>query len=167
MTNEKSSTQEKNRVFVASFLRLANEDYKAALLLSNMGNNNAAYHAQQAVEKIALCLLTAENIYQNPREASHQIDVFVRKLPDDNSFKSRLQPLVFLQAFASTFRYPKSTSGRMSRIEKTHDPKVKAAIQEISSLIDDLSDHFQVNLAFESDAPAGNDDAPRNPRLTL
>jgi hypothetical protein len=119
-------------------------------MLSDAGSRNAAYLAEQALEQIIRALATSEKMHIE-RQDAHQLDKIVRRFPDDHSEKSAIRSLVWLEAYATTFRYtmpsgqiPKAPSGE----------KLRAAIKEVSQMTDRIADHFGVNLDLDN-FPAG------------
>ncbi len=157
MMNASSSSSDRTNYIIASNLRHAMEDIDAALRLE--GNIYTATHAQQAAEKIGRALLTAENKHLNTREIGHRLDVQIGHIADENPFKDRLRVHSYLEAFATTFRYP-TPAGRMNRLDEKTAAKVKASVAELHTLISEIAAHFEVDLDFESDAPAGNIEPP-------
>jgi HEPN domain-containing protein len=57
---------------IASYLRIANQDLKDALLLEANQSPNAIYHCEQAAEKIILAVLTSEGLRAGYAE-QHQL----------------------------------------------------------------------------------------------
>jgi HEPN domain-containing protein len=87
---------------IGALLLIAREDLEAADVLQAATNRNAAYHLEQAAEKIIKAVLTSEGQHAG---ISHHLDAMVRALPDAHPMKVSLGDLVELQAFATTFRY--------------------------------------------------------------
>lgn len=87
---------------IGALLLIARDDLDAAELLQAAKNRNAAYHLEQAAEKILKAVLTSEGKHAG---IGHQLDALVRALPDEHPMKTSLSDLVELQAFATTFRY--------------------------------------------------------------
>jgi HEPN domain-containing protein len=139
-------------------MRHASEDINAAARLS--GNIYSAYHAQQAVEKAVLTLLTAEDINANTRSIGHRLDALLDLLPSENPFKSVLGTHEYLQAYATTFRYPKP-SGRVNRLTKSDFARVDQSTADLRDIVKEIADHFVVDLDFDSDRPADNIEPPR------
>jgi HEPN domain-containing protein len=131
---------------IASALRLADGCVKDALLLAATGSRNAAYLSEQALEQVVRALATSEAIHIE-RQDAHQLDKVIRRFPDDNIEKSALKSFAWLEAYATTFRYP-SPSGR---IPPAPDKlKLEAAIDGISKLIFRIAAHFEVDLVDEA-----------------
>lgn len=138
-----------DRKTIANALRLAFGCARDARLLSETGSRNAAYLAEQALEQVVRAIATSETIHIE-RPDAHQLDKFVRRLPDTHPEKSSLHALSWLEAYATTFRYT-SPSGA---IPKAPDPaRLQAAIADIAALIDRVSTHFGIDLQDEG-APA-------------
>src|SRR5207244_7410479 len=68
---------------IANLLRLARGDLDDARSLRETGSRNAAYHAEQAAEKILLAILTSENV-QVERKDHHRLDVLADLVPREN-----------------------------------------------------------------------------------
>lgn len=136
---------------IANNLRLASGDLTDAMVLRKQKSRNAAYLAQQAVEKLLLALLVSENL-ERTRAESHRLDILVEKLPPNNGLRQRLSQLSYLAVFATTFRYPKD-GGRLPS-----DPdwdRLDQSIALAGELIDEASRHFGVDLAGSDRIPAG------------
>jgi hypothetical protein len=77
------SASDPKALHIANHLRLAAEDAKDGRTLLAVRSRNAAYHAQQAAEKLLLALLTSENLHAQ-RHESHQLGIMLEKLPPDH-----------------------------------------------------------------------------------
>lgn len=142
---------------IASHLRLASEAIDGAMSM-RPDNHFAAYLAQQAVEQIVLALALAESVHV-PRSHHHQLDWMVRQLPEQNAARPALGKLTWLEAFATTYRYP-SPSGRMPGTADPH--KISGALQAARDLLDALSSHFGVDLDGVANAAAAHARPPRD-----
>jgi HEPN domain-containing protein len=142
---------------IANTLRLAHEDLEAAEMLAAAKNRNDADHAQQAAEKILLALLTSEDI-KAERRSSHRLDVLRDLLPEDNAFKRRFSSLVFLTAYAMTYRYPKDAGRRPARAGRDELDRARTSLRTI---LDDVAGHFGVTLTASETVPATSSVAPR------
>lgn len=91
-------------------LKIAEEDAAAAKALSTVSNRNAAYHCQQAAEKLIRVVLLHLEI-EAGRE--HRLDVLLDKVPQPNLWKAALKPLEKYTPYATAFRYP-TPGGRIS-----------------------------------------------------
>lgn len=87
----------------AAFLDLAAADLEAAEVLARVGNQYAAYHVQQAVEKVIKSLLLLGGIEAG---TEHRLDALSDRLPDADPWRDRLEPVLSYSAYATTFRYP-------------------------------------------------------------
>ncbi len=65
---------------VDALLTLADEDVAAAVALAGIGNRYAAYHCQQAVEKLIKAVLLHADVESG---TEHRLDVLLEKIPDD------------------------------------------------------------------------------------
>ncbi|MES5099369.1 HEPN domain-containing protein [Agrobacterium sp. BA1120] len=142
---------------IANALRLAHADLEAAEMLAAKQNRNDAYHAQQAVEKILLSLLTSEGIRAERRD-SHRLDVLRDLLPDENPFKERFRSLTFLTIYATTYRYPKDAGRMPARAEKD---ELDFAMKAAGDILAEVAAHFGVMLADSDKVPATTSAAPR------
>ena len=88
---------------IAAFLDLATQDVEAARTLAATNNRYAAYHCQQAAEKLIKAVLLHRGIESG---IEHRLDVLVDHLPDGDPWKSRLRPLETYLPYATTYRYP-------------------------------------------------------------
>lgn len=114
---------------IAAILHLAEEDTKAAKLLAASQNHYAAYHCQQAAEKLVRAFLAHHNIEPG---LDHHLDVLVGKLPKDEPWRVVLEPLHKHTPYATTYRY--ATTG--GRIPTAPDPTdVSKDADRIATLI--------------------------------
>lgn len=116
---------------IESFLDLAGADATAALVLAGSKNRYAAYHCQQAIEKLVKAVLLHRG-----KEAGveHHLDVLVAKLADGDLWKARLRPFEGYSPYATAWRYP-APGGR---IPKVPDPtEVASDARKIEALIAD------------------------------
>jgi HEPN domain-containing protein len=88
---------------VAAYLELAGEDVEAAELLVAGGNRYAAYHLQQAIEKVTKAALLAKGIEAG---IEHRLEELFKRFADGDPWPDRLRPLAGYSAFATAFRYP-------------------------------------------------------------
>jgi len=102
MSGERRSVQDRKRERLRSLLYLAAQDVDAVKLLASHNNHYAAYHCQQAAEKLIRTLLLQHEIEPG---LDHHLDVLVAKLPDSEPWKARLAPLHKYTPYATTFRY--------------------------------------------------------------
>jgi hypothetical protein len=76
-------------------------------------------------------------------------------IADENPFKARLSAHSYLEAYATTFRYP-TPSGKMNRLDAKAAQRVKSSVSDLRTLIVEIAAHFEVDLDMDSDAPAKN-----------
>jgi len=105
----------RKRARIAAMLHLAAEDAKAAKLLAASGNHFAAYHCQQAAEKLIRSVLIHHEIEPG---LDHHLDILIGKLPDAEPWKAVLAPLHKFTPYATTYRY--ATPG--GRVPAAPDP---------------------------------------------
>lgn len=109
MSGGRRSPAERKKERLKALLYLAEQDTDAASLLAENGNHYAAYHCQQAAEKLIRVLLLYHDIEPG---IDHHLDVLVGKLPDNEPWKVRLSPLHKYTPYATTYRYA-TTGGRV------------------------------------------------------
>jgi len=88
----------------ASLLILARRDLQAARLLFASDPGNAAFHAQQAAEKLVKAVLAEEGIREGTRH--HQIAPLAQLLPARHAWRDELDAFDRLSAAATWMRYP-------------------------------------------------------------
>jgi HEPN domain-containing protein len=88
---------------VAAYLELDTKDAEAAELLMAGGNRYAAYHMQQALEKLTKALLLAKGIEAG---IEHRLEELFKRFAADDPWPPRLVPLASYSAYATAFRYP-------------------------------------------------------------
>lgn len=93
---------------IASHLRLASENLREARILLEARGRSSVYLAEQAAEQIILALAESESIHFG-RELNHQLDRMLARVPDENPLKPSLQRISWLEAYATTYRYPKKS----------------------------------------------------------
>ena len=135
---------------VANGLRLASGDLRDAKVLRQTGSRNAAYLAEQGVEKLVLALLTSENIHA-PIHESHQLGILVDKLPMDHALLPRLRTLTFLTVYATTYQYPK-TGGHLPAEPPWE--RIDGAITLAEALLAEACASFGVDVAAPDTIPA-------------
>jgi HEPN domain-containing protein len=100
------------RPFAAAFLETAEEDLAAARRLLPDLPRPAAYHLQQAAEKLAKAELARGGAVPVPR--SHDIGYLAGLLPPDHPLAASLAALADLTEFSVTARYP-AWAGELAR----------------------------------------------------
>ena len=71
---------------IAAYFTTVDEDLQAADALIALGNRLAAFHMQQAIEKLAKVALIARGIEGG---VEHHIDVLLKRLPEDDEIRVR------------------------------------------------------------------------------
>lgn len=94
------------KVVVAGYFQVLDEDLAAARAMMAGLPRVAAYHLQQAAEKLAKAILSAEGIHPG---AGHNIGQVAALLPDGHEWRADLVGLDYLSQFATAFRYPSET----------------------------------------------------------
>jgi HEPN domain-containing protein len=82
---------------IAAFLDLASQDVDAARTLAATNNRYAAYHCQQAVEKLIKAVFLHRGLESG---TEHRLDVLVDELPDGDPWKAKLRPLEIYSPYA-------------------------------------------------------------------
>lgn len=142
---------------IAAHLRLASSDLREARVLAEAEGRNAVYLAEQAAEQLVLAIAQSENI-QFERSKRHLLDFMITALPDSNPFKAALGRVSWLEAYATTYRYPKP-GGRLAK--PPSDRELADALQIIDDTLRGLAEHFGVNLNVSDGPPATNSKPPR------
>jgi len=119
-----------------ALLYLAEQDTEAAKLLAAHNNHYAAYHCQQAAEKLIRVLLIHHDIEPG---LDHHLDILVAKLPENEPWKARLAPLHKYTPYATTYRYA-TPGGRVPASPNSDD--VAADASHILALIANARSQF-------------------------
>lgn len=115
---------------VAAFFDLADRGLKSAELLFRDGQfEDAAYFAQQIVERVARALLTEAGV---PFGTSHNLGQMASALPDGHPFKSRINGFDALSSAATKYRYP-TASGWLS--ESPDGEGLRKTLDELAALV--------------------------------
>ena len=137
-------------LLIANFLRVANEDLNGARLLAGAGNRNAIYLCEQAAEKIIRAVVTSEGKHAGIKHVLAEVD----EIPDENPLKADLRKIEHLSQYATTFRYPVSSS-KTKRIPQPPTPaELAAAIDDTDAALANTVAAFKVDLP-RVDTPAG------------
>jgi HEPN domain-containing protein len=89
---------------IAAYLDDVDLDLDAARrLVADPPNRLAAFHLQQAAEKLVKAVRLSHGLRVT---AEHNIEVLVDELPHDEAWHARLTVLEPLSAFATAYRYP-------------------------------------------------------------
>jgi HEPN domain-containing protein len=122
---------------VAGYLAAVADDLDAARRLAAPPVNRlAAYHLQQAAEKLVKAVLVHRRIHPG---IEHRIDVLVRMLDPSDPWQALLDPLDRFTPYATTYRYP-SPTGRLKAGPNTSN--VLADAGEIEKLLDHARREF-------------------------
>ena len=81
----------------------------ARRLAEDPPNRLAAFHLQQAAEKLVKAVRLHRGLYAT---AGHSLEVLVDELPDGDEWREKLTQLEPLSAYATTYRYPSPGGGR-------------------------------------------------------
>jgi HEPN domain-containing protein len=100
----------KNQVFViAAYLDDVDLDLDAAKrLIAEPPNRLAAFHLQQAAEKLIKAVRLGHGLRVT---AEHNLELLIGELPRDDPWRTKLVVLESLSSYATSYRYP-SPSGR-------------------------------------------------------
>lgn len=131
MTGERRGSPDKKRERLRALLHLAAEDTRAAALLAAHDNHYAAYHCQQAAEKLIRAWLIQHEIEPG---LAHHLDMLVAQLPEAEPWKARLAPLHRYTPYATTYRYA-TPGGRVPTAPEASGVARDAA--HITSLIEE------------------------------
>lgn len=119
----------------ASLIALAREDLGAAKRLRRELPRHAAFHVEQAAEKLIKAVLTTEGI--DYPATHHQLGRLAEELPPDHVWRPDLSALDKHTSAATIYRYP-TPSGGMPRMP---DPDALARdIAEIERLVPEIED---------------------------
>jgi HEPN domain-containing protein len=115
---------------IKAFLDLASADLDAAEVLARVGNHYAAYHVQQATEKLLKGLLLFRGIEAG---VEHRLESLADRLPEGDAWAARVERHLSYSAYATTFRYP-TPGGRIPQAPDGRD--VLSDVQGLRELID-------------------------------
>ncbi len=136
-------------LLIANFLRIAREDLDGARLLFAGGNRNAIYLCEQAAEKIIRAVVTSEGHHAGIK---HDLAEMVDLLPDENPLKAHLRKIEHLSQYATSFRYPVSSSST-KRIPRAPAPsELRAALDDTTAALDLAAKAFKVDLSASTAA---------------
>lgn len=142
--------------FIASCLRLAKGDLTDARVLADQlpKSRGAAYHLEQAAEKIIRAIAASEDVRVG---LGHELDNFVSQIPDSNPYKTRCKAVQDLKRYATSYRYPTSQGRTMKPPTSEY---FEEQYQQVAHLLVDVAARFEVDLDKEN-APAGKPDPIR------
>ncbi len=81
----------------------------AMRLVAEPPNRFAAFHLQQAAEKLVKAVRLSRGLHVT---ADHNIEILVDQLADDDPWRAKLGDLEPLSSFATAYRYPSPTGKR-------------------------------------------------------
>lgn len=110
---------------VGAFLTLSEADLDAAEILARVGNHYAAYHVQQAIEKVLKAILLHRGIEAG---IEHRLETLADRLPEEDVWHSRAAPWLRYTPYATTFRYPKPGG------DIVNEPPAKSILEDVKAL---------------------------------
>ena len=117
-----------------SFIALAKEDLGVGRRVLKDYPRSAAFHLQQAAEKLLKAVLSAEGITFT---AGHQLGELAGLLPNDHVWRADLMAFDEYTPYATSTRYPRPGGG-MPRTPPTD--KLEKSLKEVASLVDEIRD---------------------------
>lgn len=134
-----SETDERRLQVLEALLEDAAADLEMAQLGANVGNRLAAFHVQQAAEKLVKALRARHSL---PLTASHDIEELIEGNPDKRlasiprnaPARSELLGLSRLTEYATAYRYP-TPSGRRKEVPVQ---RLRADIESVGELLTKL-----------------------------
>lgn len=115
---------------ISAYLELVGEDLQAAEVLAKARSRYAAYHCQQAIEKLLKALLLHTGLEAG---VEHRLDVLIDRLGPDHAWREVLRPLDKYSPFATSFRYP-TPGGRIVAAPAPNE--VLADLATVRTLLD-------------------------------
>lgn len=116
------------RVIAAYLDDVALELDAARRLIADPPNRFAAFHLEQAAEKLVKAVRLSRGLRAT---ADHNIEALVDELPSDDLWRTKLRILEPLAAYATAYRYPSPTGKRK---DGPRSDEVLAWIDSISHL---------------------------------
>ena len=139
-------------LLIANLLRVANEDLDGARLLVTGGNRNAIYLCEQAAEKIIRAVVTSEGQHAGIK---HELAEMVDIIPDENPLKPQLRKIEHLSQYATSYRYPVSSSKTKRIPQPPSATELRDAIDNTAAALAAAAVAFKVDL-IRADSPAGS-----------
>ncbi|HWO22032.1 MAG TPA: HEPN domain-containing protein [Kofleriaceae bacterium] len=116
---------------VAAYLDDVDHELDAAKrLIADPPNRFAAFHLQQAAEKLVKAVRLSRGLRVT---ADHNIELLVEELPLDDPWRTELGALEPLSSFATAYRYPSPTGKRKSGPSNTEVLEWIKTIGELSA----------------------------------
>ncbi len=122
------------KIAVESLITLAREDLTVAKKLAVDHPRHAAFHIEQAAEKLLKAVLSTEGIVFN---AGHQLGALAALLPLNHIWRGDLATFDDFTSYATAVRYP-TGGGRMPQ-----DPdaaEVQEGLNRVGALVDEIED---------------------------
>ncbi len=138
-------------LLIANLLRVASEDLDGARLLGSAGNRNAIYLCEQAAEKIVRAVVTSEGKHAGIK---HELAEMVDTIPDENPLKALLRKIEHLSQYATSYRYPVSSSRTKRFPQPPGASELREAIDDTAAALIAAATAFAVDLK-STDVPAG------------
>ena len=121
---------------IAAFLRLAEEELRAAQMLARNAPRQSAYFCQQCAEKLARAILADAGVPFGP---GHNLSQIAGALPDGHPWKSKINALDKHSPAATRFRYP-SPTGRL--FDPPAAEQLASDLSELESLLVEAKRHL-------------------------
>jgi len=130
---------------VDAFIAFAREDLAVARRVVDEFPRDAAFHIEQAAEKLLKAVLTTEGIKFGV--GHHQIGRLTESSPPEHVWRADLMAFDVYTSYASATRYPRPGGG-MPRIPSKD--VLKGGITDVTSLVGEIQDWCQEKF---SDSP--------------
>src|ERR1043166_9589779 len=138
---------------ITAFFDLADRGLKSAEILFRDGQfEDAAYFAQQIVERVGRALLTKAGV---PFGTSYDLSQMASALPEGHPFKSRINGFDVLSSAATKYRYP-TPSGWLP--ESPDSKSLRKILDELAALVKEAKIGGAPD-GFASDAPSSRQPA--------
>lgn len=119
----------------ASYLSLAEDDLAVARKLRRDHPRHAAFHIEQAAEKLLKAVLTVERI--SFPTGHHQLGALARLLPDAHVWRADLMAFDEFTSYATALRYPRPGGGMPVEPD---DSDLLRGWQDVSALVGEIRD---------------------------
>jgi HEPN domain-containing protein len=123
------------RETVDTFIALAREDLAVARKVVDEFPRDAAFHIEQAAEKLLKAVLTTQGIKFGV--GHHQIGRLADLLPPDHVWRADMMAFDVYTSYATATRYPRPGGGMPGTPSKN---VLKAGIADVSSLVGEIQD---------------------------
>lgn len=117
----------------ASYIAIAKEDLAVARKLLSDHPRHAAFHVEQAAEKLLKAILTCENMRFTANH--HQLGALAALLPSDHLWRADLMAFDDFTSYATALRYPKPGGGMPAKPE---DAELRSGLEEVAALVDEI-----------------------------